>query len=1108
MQSSFPFTRVFVLGIILLFFGLASMVISVVSFVTQSWGHYVGTGMWGGAMILVSGLAAVFASRLKTIISVKTFCLCSTAALISSLGMLILSAGGLTLSSGFYSVIDPPEYSKRTSNLIHASLLVISVFCLSGNVLAVIVCCKYLFCEHYNKPKHHRRHRAHLREGSSRSTALLRGGGPTIVSLRSSTNSRTPLQCTEHSHHRHSDHVDINHVQLEYRRSHRRTASDQHNTAHSRRHRQCQSHVETSHGGSRLNVLLPDSTGVQHNTDKKRVQNRSSGHQVKHDFRPSSRERDRLNIEPLRNAPNVSKSISNSFVHSCLPKNSSSYPKVRLPTDFDEEELPPYEPMETHPSDARHNILTVDSGDESDTENSSSTEAHSYDADGFCPDNGVGEAVPMVDLPRQNSSNSHCRVTTEFHANNEQITSFTCFPPLKCGAIVSSTSYKEKPEDLSCAAVEESHSLPVPVPVSGDVNLISVSVAAAKSNSDSPRPNHCVLRFASTHADDTSGDYERLLTVSPEVCAINGESPPTIQKEEHIPHQINENFYENGPCYENCQNIGQAQELNQLSKSSVSSSPTQPKTIEMEEMVAKGLSLPVESESKLASHTVPTCIFTQSIGLSLASSPKRNFNFSLSAFKPIGASSLSSPQDDSVSQSCFSFPTPCVTNSVGSKAARNSHGEAQQSSDEPPALLAKIYEQQGAKPKIFKPVTSPELSSNCAQQRSMSWKNIPLPHSYNHTDCISCEPEDKLPPKTIPYTGPSINSLSPCSHEQPQTSSFSQSVQSQPNASKESTSPFGAVAKSVLSPSVENSLPKFQSSRSSSIVTTTITAPFKRHSLSFREVSTQANSPVLSAQLHTRARKSGSFLQQRGEDHTELKQPKQSTTNSKSHHTSSTQTGLKSGLAIGTVALRSTRLGARFPSTFSPSAFKESKSTLVQQSNVSIGLPSDTSAENSPNCALGVSEANTTSRQLSILPLLANHSSSTSSSSQFPLQSSSLLLNHNPLIQHYPLQPQQPRLGVQLHQRRQQQHQLQQNIESQQQQQRQQQQQQRQEQQQLQEELQRQQEQQQRHEPVGQEEQQEPAQQAQHQAAQAVNVQNANDRQQLRNGRPLFSVLL
>ncbi|CAL1530615.1 unnamed protein product, partial [Lymnaea stagnalis] len=58
------------------------------------------------------------------------------------------------------------------------------------------------------------------------------------------------------------------------------------------------------------------------------------------------------------------------------------------------------------------------------------------------------------------------------------------------------------------------------------------------------------------------------------------------------------------------------------------------------------------------------------------------------------------------------------------------------------------YRDQGAIPKSGKHRESVPPSKD---RSNLSWKNIPLPLSYNHTQSASNESEKKLPSKTIPF---------------------------------------------------------------------------------------------------------------------------------------------------------------------------------------------------------------------------------------------------------------------------------------------------------------------------------------------------------------------
>ncbi|CAL1530616.1 unnamed protein product, partial [Lymnaea stagnalis] len=188
----------------------------------------------------------------------------------------------------------------------------------------------------HEKPKHRRRHR-NVPEGAVRTTSTLRGGAPNTSSQRSS-NSRIPLH-NEAASRRHSDNTDINRVQIEYRRSHRRTASDQ---PHPNSRRQRHSHQEVT-GCSNNNNNLLSAGGARYYPPDRRNNSRSSSQA--REMHCENKETDRLNIVALRQG---SSSNNRPCSHTMMQVRLSNSPvlelrKIRLPTDFDEEELPPYE---------------------------------------------------------------------------------------------------------------------------------------------------------------------------------------------------------------------------------------------------------------------------------------------------------------------------------------------------------------------------------------------------------------------------------------------------------------------------------------------------------------------------------------------------------------------------------------------------------------------------------------------------------------------------------------------------------------------------------------------------------------------------------------------
>ncbi|KAI8794899.1 CAunnamed protein product [Biomphalaria glabrata] len=942
--------------------------------------------MWGGSTILASGLTAIFTSRLKSLASVKTFCISSLIAMFTSLTMLILSAGGLTLTSSFYTRIDPTEYYKRTSNLIHSSLLVISVFCLSGNILALIVCCKYIFFEHHEKPKHRRRHR-NLPEGSSRSTTLLRGGAPNINSSRS-TNSRTPLQ-NDSSSRRHSDNTDVNRVQIEYRRSHRRTASDQ---LHSNSRRQRHSHQETGNTCSNNSNLLSPS-GVRYYLDRRNANSRSSsqGRDVK--------DLDRLNIHPFRNSCSAN---SRSGVQATIQVRLSQSPvthEIRLPTEFDEEELPPYEVVDPRAPVDENGETASDSGDESDTENSSSTEAESYNVE-------VGldgaESFPMVPLQNANRSetnehNGNLQNCNSCEAASHPLLLNSCTGHhLECtGHRTDSTGHQLERQANGVPIVKRSNKL-----TNSELTGATGTMIVRKDSSRSNRP---VLSYINTNISDQFGDYERLVSVSPEVCAITGESP-----ELHLErHSLHENFYENGPCYENVRCVGKGlmePGLNYLSKAS-SPKVTTDNCDEVRNVSTSGRNVPMQ-------------VLSLSPQLSPSSPPLSpgNIGSSISAFRPVG--SLTHIEHTCLNDNC-SVHNSTVETVHPPHASPLPHRHELR--DDSPSDVTSRFKEQGAIPKNVK---SRENVTQKVDKSNLSWKNILLPLSYNHSESASNEGEKKLPSKTIPFTDSDTDISKPSKVE---LSSFESSKLSPRVYPLTAQNLLSSIRPTVASPTstTESTLgaaASFTQSRSNSnddnskqtVVHPHVSPIQNPVTSSVKEASTQASS--VSRWHSHRMGGTQSLLQSRRDE-------------MQNSHLS------RQALELST---RSNR-----PSSMPASGGISALAVVTGRTDAAALPPAEVP------------------RPLSLRSYLVNPS-------QQIQHSQSLALRQNHLHQHYPLQPQQPRLGVQLHQRRHQQHQLQQNIESQQQQ----------------------------------------LQQQQQQLQQQQQQEGNEQLQPARNGRPLFSVLL
>ncbi|XP_076443740.1 uncharacterized protein LOC143282116 [Babylonia areolata] len=228
LKAEFPYTKVFILGILLTVLGSACVVVSVVGIVQLAWGYYVSTGMWGGVTVTVSGLAAMYAARAQSSISARLYFFLSIVTCVISFAMVVLSAGGLTYRSRFYQPVRFDISKHKVTLFLHGSVLGVGVLSLACNLLSVIVCCKFITREKGRGEETFKLRR--YRHRFSDVSAVYRSGSlrGTHSTGRTSTNSRTPLFGSDRSrkHSRQASETDSTNLKIPSERSSNRRDSD------------------------------------------------------------------------------------------------------------------------------------------------------------------------------------------------------------------------------------------------------------------------------------------------------------------------------------------------------------------------------------------------------------------------------------------------------------------------------------------------------------------------------------------------------------------------------------------------------------------------------------------------------------------------------------------------------------------------------------------------------------------------------------------------------------------------------------------------------------------------------------------------------------------
>lgn len=333
LQIQFPYVKVLILGIVISLLGLGEVVIGVLAFTHKIWGHYLGTGLWCGVVIFVSGICAISASQIRAPLSAKIYFATAIVGVIVSFVMVILSSGGLDYDSNFYhfgSFRPETQLKKHNSTImVHGLALGFSIFSFLANIISVIICLKYVI---FDKKIKYTTERTSRKAPNSLQRNVLRGGA---TDARSSTSSRAPL------------------AERSSRRSHSRRESD---------HGSRREAEEFLPGGSR-------SDSSRRNKERRHRSQRGEErrHRGEHDTpRDNSRRNERSRNQ--RNEIPVPVQVERMTIYDGVTEADVVHNDL-LPTDFDEEELPPYEEAirDTYVqvSDINNQVLSINAHNDS-----------------------------------------------------------------------------------------------------------------------------------------------------------------------------------------------------------------------------------------------------------------------------------------------------------------------------------------------------------------------------------------------------------------------------------------------------------------------------------------------------------------------------------------------------------------------------------------------------------------------------------------------------------------------------------------------------------------------------------------------------------------------
>ncbi|GAB1602428.1 uncharacterized protein LOC115212224 [Argonauta hians] len=347
LRIDFPQKAAFVLGVILSIFGIASIIIAVIAFSEKIWGHYLGTGLWCGIFMFLTGLCGVVAGQLRKPCAVKTYLITSVISTCLSAVMLVLSAGGLDFNSNFYKHSSIYKKYPRSTNIVHIFSLCLAIFSFITSLTSVGVCIKYLFFQKANN--------CPSNQSSRENDNLMCGGTSSEICTNNASTSRTPLR--ERTFSRSNTPRETASIHTPLRENEPLASTSSNNTRlHPVRHAQSR-HINTNSSNCHSNETNRSIT-LEH---------------IRHEqsCEDNSRRSDHVDLPRRINgtpSSTYSDHSQNSYLAAVelMPAASTDFPPQYddlTPNVFGEDELPPYEEVIQELTDTSEGEVAVNEGD-------------------------------------------------------------------------------------------------------------------------------------------------------------------------------------------------------------------------------------------------------------------------------------------------------------------------------------------------------------------------------------------------------------------------------------------------------------------------------------------------------------------------------------------------------------------------------------------------------------------------------------------------------------------------------------------------------------------------------------------------------------------------
>ena len=138
-RNRFSHEKAIIFGVLLIVCGITAIVLSAVGIAKKLWGHYLGAGVWSGALFVLCGCLGIAASRRRTSASIAAYMISAVFAAVGALAALAISGLGIAYEN------------HNAYKVVHILMMVVAVVSILCAMVSAVVGCRAT-CRNNNSP--------------------------------------------------------------------------------------------------------------------------------------------------------------------------------------------------------------------------------------------------------------------------------------------------------------------------------------------------------------------------------------------------------------------------------------------------------------------------------------------------------------------------------------------------------------------------------------------------------------------------------------------------------------------------------------------------------------------------------------------------------------------------------------------------------------------------------------------------------------------------------------------------------------------------------------------------------------------------------------------